>query len=74
LRGIVPDRIIDRPKKGFGVPTSRWLRELAPPGDLRAFGIAPAGVARLWNDHKRGTADHRLALWCLMSLQYRAAA
>jgi asparagine synthase (glutamine-hydrolysing) len=74
LRGIVPDRIIDRPKKGFGVPISRWLRELAPPGDLGGFGIRPEGAARLWQEHAEGNADHRLALWCLMSLQYRAAA
>lgn len=31
LRGVVPDRILDAPKSGFGVPYEYWLREpLAP--------------------------------------------
>ncbi|TMD97469.1 MAG: asparagine synthase (glutamine-hydrolyzing), partial [Chloroflexi bacterium] len=26
LRGILPDRILDRPKKGFGIPVAEWFR------------------------------------------------
>jgi asparagine synthase (glutamine-hydrolysing) len=73
LRGIVPDRILDRPKKGFGVPISRWLRELSPPQHLQGLGIEESAAERLWRDHAAGTADHRLSLWCLTSLQYHAA-
>ena len=32
LRGWLPDEILDRPKQGFSVPLSGWLR-----GDLRAW-------------------------------------
>src|SRR5437762_11141130 len=26
LRGMLPDRILDRPKKGFGIPVAEWFR------------------------------------------------
>lgn len=32
LRGHVPERIVNRPKKGFGMPISKWIRE-----DLRGI-------------------------------------
>jgi asparagine synthase (glutamine-hydrolysing) len=32
MRGVLPDEILDRPKQGFSVPLSRWLR-----GDLRSW-------------------------------------
>src|SRR6185436_7519437 len=27
MRGRLPDSILDRPKKGFGIPLAKWLRE-----------------------------------------------
>jgi asparagine synthase (glutamine-hydrolysing) len=67
LRGVVPAAVLDRPKKGFGVPISRWLRELpAPRGDFAGF--KPGAFDRLWREHASGQADHRLALWSGLSL------
>jgi asparagine synthase (glutamine-hydrolysing) len=72
LRGLVPDAVLDRPKKGFGVPISRWLRELpAPRGDFA--GLRPDAFKRLWQEHAAGEADHRLALWSGLSLQHHLA-
>lgn len=78
LRGIVPDTIIDRKKKGFGIPIARWLN-----GDLRETAnslldptrIGNEGyfdareVSRLLNEHRSGVADHRMQLWTLMVFQ-----
>lgn len=70
LRGVVPDEVLDRPKKGFGVPISRWLREITPP-DLDALPqMRPGAASKLWAQHAAGVADERLALWCCLSLHH----
>lgn len=77
-RRWLPAEIVDRPKKGFGMPIGRWLR-----GDLRELGEAllaperlsaqalftPSEVRRLWHEHQEGQADHRKPLWTLLSFQ-----
>ena len=78
MRGKLPDEIIDRPKKGFGIPLSAWLRkELRPlmedllaPDTLRQQGFfRPDEVARLMREHLDGRANHRKLLWTLMVFQ-----
>lgn len=70
LRGVLPDAVIDRPKKGFGIPLTRWLRTW----DERAFapGMAVTGNADWWarvlREHREGRRDQRLALWGLLAL------
>ena len=66
LRGVIPDAIIDRPKKGFGMPIGRWLREGRFDFDLQK---TPAGLNRDFISkklaaHRAGKADERLFLWC----------
>jgi asparagine synthase (glutamine-hydrolysing) len=73
LEGIVPDTVLHRPKKGFGIPTSRWLRELPSPsgGELEYF--RPGAWQRLWQEHASGDKDHRLSLWSCLSLHHHFA-
>ena len=81
LRRLLAERlpaIARRPKQGFEVPISRWLRhdlaELA--GDLlsaerlnrRGF-VDAAVVQRLWSEHRTGVADHGLRLYSLLVLE-----
>jgi asparagine synthase (glutamine-hydrolysing) len=77
-RGLVPDEVIDRPKKGFGVPLGQWFR-----GDLAAYvndrvggsdarvrrHLAGPVVDRLLGEHARGSHDHGELLWSLMMLE-----
>jgi asparagine synthase (glutamine-hydrolysing) len=71
VRGLIPDRVIDRPKKGFGSPIGNWFRT----GDLKLNGAAtPDGIDWSWikrrlNDHRTGKRDDRGMLWCAWLLQ-----
>jgi asparagine synthase (glutamine-hydrolysing) len=65
LRGVIPDQIIDRPKKGFGMPIGRWLRErkiVVDPAKTPA-GLNRDFVARKQAAHVAGKIDERLYLW-----------
>lgn len=75
---IVPKEILERPKRGFGVPLDRWFRE-----DLRSYvgstlgapdarvkeHLVGASVDRLIAEHGAGARDHGEALWTLLSLE-----
>ena len=77
-RGKVPDRVLDRPKKGFGIPVGRWLRGPLGPsldyylaaGRLDRQGLFRSDeVARLIGEHRAGVRDHRKPLWTLLMFQ-----
>ena len=78
LRGILPDRILDRRKKGFGIPVANWFRgplkeqllSVLSPERLRHEGyFDPAAVARLIDDHMSGRHDNRKQLWTLFAFE-----
>ncbi|MFZ4597884.1 MAG: asparagine synthase (glutamine-hydrolyzing) [Terrimicrobiaceae bacterium] len=59
LRGLVPDDIIDRKKKGFGSPVGSWLKTGRITPDLENDFTRQMSAA-----HLGGTSDERLFLWC----------
>ena len=77
VRGLIPDSVIDRPKKGFGAPMAEWLRgefghevertvfasELFRTGWFRAEPIR-----RLFAAHRSGKRDYAHYLWVLFNL------
>lgn len=77
MRGILPDAIIDRPKRGFAVPLGRWfrgklddfVRNLLLSDTCRQRGILnPAYVDKLIRMHHQGR-DLDLHLWTLISFE-----
>ena len=74
----VPRELVDRPKKGFSIPISKWLKEpelrawaeeLLDPAAIRAQGYLDADVVhRIWTDF----TEHgiwRIQIWYLLMFQ-----
>ena len=60
----LPKRIVDRPKRGFGIPINEWLRgplrplasQLLDRSSIQAGGLFDASlVARRWSEHLSAT-------------------
>lgn len=77
LARYLPPELIKRPKAGFAMPISSWLRgplrpwaeELLQPELLHRQGyLQPAPIQRLWQAHQRG-ADHTPQLWSVLMWQ-----
>jgi asparagine synthase (glutamine-hydrolysing) len=78
VKAILPPAILTRPKMGFPVPFSLWMRGRA--GELahdvlldpraRQRGItSPSAVAALLAAHRRGDTEGGDALWSLLNLE-----
>ncbi len=73
-----PDRIVNRPKKGFGFPLALWLR--GPLCDLMQRTIDESrfvaarifrreALQRLHDEHASGRMDHNYRLWMIFNLE-----
>jgi asparagine synthase (glutamine-hydrolysing) len=74
----VPRALIDRPKTGFGVPLSEWLRgplrpwaeNLLDERRLREQGLLDvAYVRRMWHEQISGQREWKYLLWDVLMLQ-----
>lgn len=68
----VPRAMVERPKKGFGVPLAAWLRgplrdwasDLLDPVALRRDGLFDdRAISEAWSDHVTGRRDRHNDLW-----------
>jgi len=78
MKPWLPPGIINRPKKGFGIPVAEWLRgplrammlDLLEPARLKRQGLLdPAAVTVLVQDHLAGRRDNRKPIWTLLMMQ-----
>jgi asparagine synthase (glutamine-hydrolysing) len=74
----VPPAVLDRPKRGFGVPLRRWFlegligwaREILVDARTTQRGWTDGGeVATLLEQHEDGSRDHAKRIWALVSLE-----
>jgi asparagine synthase (glutamine-hydrolysing) len=74
---LLPDDILKRPKRGFGVPLDRWFREDL---DIYTQSMLGAGASvrthldgetlnQLLAEHQSGQARHGHMLWTLLTLE-----
>jgi asparagine synthase (glutamine-hydrolysing) len=69
-RTLLPSSIVDRKKKGFGIPLAKWLREVPPTAPLAPLPNVRMDYARrAFAEHRAGRADHRLFLWNWLAMQ-----
>ena len=82
IRGIVPDFVLSRPKRGFAVPLAQWFRSSlrhriealrSPPAAIEQY-LNVQAVERLVKEHLIGRRDHSVLLWRLIVLNYWLAA
>jgi len=78
LRGVLSPQVLNRPKKGFGIPVAEWFRgplreqmlsALSPDRIKRDGFFDPAEVGALVDEHLSGRHDNRKQLWTLFAFQ-----
>ncbi len=78
LKGIVPEQILNRRKRGFTPPLGRWLEgSVGTVLESRVLGKNPfvSGylemdeVMRLWTEHRAGARGRSQLLWAILMLE-----
>jgi asparagine synthase (glutamine-hydrolysing) len=75
MKNWIPDDVINRPKKGFGVPIAKWVKgplhslftDMLAYDRIKSEGfLKPEYVAQLLQDHLLNKRDNRKQLWTLL--------
>ena len=73
--GLLPPAIVERKKKGFGIPLYQWLRDGVADYPLTPVaGMNSGRVATALAGHRAGHCDERFLLWNWLALNYHGAA
>jgi asparagine synthase (glutamine-hydrolysing) len=78
IKPWVPPAVLDRPKRGFGVPLRRWFQEqmtdwardiLLDPRSRQRGWTRTSEVSALLTQHQAGSRDHAKRIWALVCLE-----
>ncbi|HPO08871.1 MAG TPA: asparagine synthase-related protein, partial [bacterium] len=78
LHRYVPEGMMDRPKKGFGIPVGEWIRgplldwaeSLISETAIRKAGILhPRRARAIWTAHRDRKVNDPYRVWALLMLQ-----
>ncbi|MBU2472962.1 asparagine synthase (glutamine-hydrolyzing) [Patescibacteria group bacterium] len=78
MKDKLPRNIINRPKKGFGIPVAKWINkelkdftlDLLNESDIKKQGIFNySEIKKILDEHLNKKADHRKKLWTLLMFQ-----
>lgn len=79
----VPRGLVERPKKGFGIPVGEWIKgplrswaeDLLDPQTMRGQGFFETDIVqRRWRDHLEGRRESTAAIWAILMFQSWLAA
>ncbi len=78
LDKILPRELLDRRKKGFGIPLADWLRnslreyahDMLSEKNIRIVGVLNhENIEKILNEHMSKTRNHQNILWNLIQFQ-----
>jgi len=78
MKDKLPKNIVNRPKKGFGLPIAKWIGnelkdftlDLLNEKDIKKQGIFDyLEVKKILNEHMNRKVDHRKKIWTLLMFQ-----
>jgi asparagine synthase (glutamine-hydrolysing) len=75
---ILPERIVKRPKMGFGIPIADWFRgalgnmwreRVMSAGALARGYFRPEALQTIFDEHRSGSRNHGYRMWNLLMLE-----
>ena len=77
LSNYIPEKLFDRPKKGFSIPVGEWLKselnvwanDLLNENNLKKYDFLNSNlIIKYWNIHKSNSHDHSKKIWNVIIL------
>lgn len=74
LAGILPRSILNRGKKGFGIPLAQWVGDFELPRTVaRKLNLNLPYLDHMTEQHRNRRGDFRHSLYCMMALEHGLA-